>query len=70
VRADLIRRLTVVQAAIDADLGRQLERVAPKQRAPAAARAPRKVKAKAKAPGPTARAPRARPTTRPAPASG
>jgi GntR family transcriptional regulator len=72
VRGDLIRRLTVVQAAIDADLERQLERAAPKRRAPAPARAPRKVKAKprAKAVDTAGRAPRARPTTRPAPASG
>jgi GntR family transcriptional regulator len=72
VRGDLIRRLTVVQAAIDADLERQLERAAPKRRAPAPARAPRKVKAKprTKAADTAGRAPRARATTRPAPASG
>jgi GntR family transcriptional regulator len=72
VRAELIRRLTVVQAAIDADVERQLERAAPKRRAPAPARTPRKAKAKAKAKAATtpARAPRTRATTRPAPASG
>jgi GntR family transcriptional regulator len=72
VRAELIRRLTVVQAAIDADVERQLERAAPKRRAPAPARTPRKAKAKAKAKAATTsgRAPRARATTRPAPAGG
>jgi GntR family transcriptional regulator len=70
VRAELIRRLTAVQAAIDADVERQLEREAPKRRAPAPARTPRKAKAKAKATTTSARAPRARATTRPAPAGG
>jgi len=73
VRAELIRRLTVVQAAIDADVERQLERAAPKRRAPAPARTPRKAKAKTKAKAAataSGRAPRARATTRPAPASG
>jgi GntR family transcriptional regulator len=70
VRAELIRRLTVVQAAIDADVDRQLERTAPKKRAPAPARTTRKAKDTAKTSTTPARAPRARATTRPAPASG
>ena len=72
VRAELIRRLTVVQAAIDADVERQLERTTPKRRAPAPARTKRKAKVKDKAKTGTtpARTPRARATTRPAPASG
>jgi DNA-binding transcriptional regulator YhcF (GntR family) len=74
VRAELIRRLTVVHAAIDANVERQLERTAPRKRAPAPARTTRKAKAKdkakAKAKTTPARPPRARATTRPAPASG
>ena len=71
VRGDLIRRLTVVQAAIDLDLERQLARATPKRREPARARAPRKVKSKANAADTAGRAPRApRATPRPAPASG
>jgi DNA-binding transcriptional regulator YhcF (GntR family) len=70
VRAELIRRLTVVQAAIDADVERQLERAAPKRRAPAPARTSDKAKVKAKATSSSGRAPRTRATTRPAPASG
>lgn len=64
VRADLIRRLTVVQAAID-------EHVAPRPRggkAKAPAREPRK--AKAQSAGASKQPPRPRATTRPAPAGG
>jgi len=70
VRADLIRRLTVVQAAIDDEIERRHERStakAPAGPASAPARAPRK--SKAQTAGATKKASRARATTRPAPAS-
>jgi GntR family transcriptional regulator len=63
VRASLIRRLTIVQSAIDEHVGQRCEDTP--QKAPA--RAPRKAKAQ---PAEPRKAPRARPTTRPAPASG
>jgi GntR family transcriptional regulator len=68
VRADLIRRLTVVQAAIDEEIERRRERSTAK--APvttASAPAPRKPKAQTS--GATKKASGARATTRPAPAS-
>ena len=61
VRALLIRRLTIVQSAIDEHVGQRREDT------PAKARAPRKAKAQPAEPRKT---PRTRPTTRPAPASG
>jgi GntR family transcriptional regulator len=64
VRASLIRRLTIVQSAIDEHVGQRRE----DSPAKAPAREPRKAKAKpADSPRKT---PRARPTGRPAPASG
>ncbi|MFI4991576.1 MAG: GntR family transcriptional regulator [Solirubrobacterales bacterium] len=67
VRTDLIRRLTVVQAAIDDELKRRSEGTATK----APAREPRKAKAQtmglSKKPN---KAPRARASSRPAPAGG
>lgn len=73
VRASLIRRLTVVQAAIDERVEEQ-RRVGDRAMAPARKPARTRAKAKADAATPTTgapeRAPRPRPTTRPAPASG
>jgi DNA-binding transcriptional regulator YhcF (GntR family) len=64
VRASLIRRLTIVQGAIDDHIEQRREDAPAK----APAREPRKAKARpADSPRKT---PRARPTTRPAPASG
>lgn len=64
VRADLIRRLTVVQSAIDDELERRSTAATTK----APAREPRK--AKTQGSGAAKKAPRARATTRPAPAGG
>ncbi len=64
VRADLIRRLTIVQAAIDDELERRSGGATTK----APAREPRK--AKAQSSGAAKKASRARATTRPAPAGG
>lgn len=71
VRATLIRRLTVVQTAIDGHLEQQRHTSA-QAKAPArvAARKPGKAKAKASSSGAAERVSRPRPTTRPAPASG
>lgn len=71
VRADLIRRLTAVQAAIDDELERRRERSANKAPAASArAPAPAARKAKEQTGGASKKASRARATTRPAPASG
>lgn len=64
VRTDLIRRLTVVQSAIDDE--RERRRAGAAKRASA----PEPRKAKAQANGATKKAPRPRATTRPAPAGG
>jgi GntR family transcriptional regulator len=69
VRSDLIRRLAVVQAAIDDEIERRRKRStakAPAATASAPAATPRK--AKAQTGGATKKASRARATTRPAPA--
>ena len=69
VRTDLIRRLTIVQAAIDDEIERRGASFAPKATASTAnapASAPRK--AKTQAGSASKKAPRARATTRPAPA--
>ncbi|HEX8715144.1 MAG TPA: GntR family transcriptional regulator [Solirubrobacteraceae bacterium] len=77
IRATLIRRLTVVQAAIDKHVEEQRrvgDRAKATARKPARSRAKATVNATADAETPTTaapeRAPRPRPTTRPAPASG
>lgn len=70
VRTDLIRRLTIVQAAIDDEIERRSESSAskaPAATANASAGARRKAKTQAGSTG--KKAPRARATTRPAPAS-
>jgi DNA-binding transcriptional regulator YhcF (GntR family) len=70
VRADLIRRLTVVQAAIDEEIERRRERSTAKAPATtASASAPVARKPKAQTGGATKKASGARATTRPAPAS-
>lgn len=72
VRTDLIRRLTVVQTAIDDELERRSAGATTRAptRAPAKAKA-QATKARAKAQGgATKKAPRGRATTRPAPAGG
>jgi GntR family transcriptional regulator len=67
VRTDLIRRLTVVQAAIDEEIERRRE--SSRSKAPAATvNAPAPRKAKMQAGSASKKAPRARATTRPAPA--
>ncbi len=73
VRAVLIRRLTVVQTAIDEHAERRRAGAAgAKKAASRAERTPAKVKTRAKAPKPASSPParRARPTPRPAPAGG
>lgn len=64
IRTSLIRRLTIVQGAIDEHLEQRREQIPAK----APAREPRKVKTQPA--GSPRKAPRARPTTRPAPAGG
>jgi DNA-binding transcriptional regulator YhcF (GntR family) len=71
VRTDLIRRLAVVQAAIDDEIERRRERSTAKEPAATAsvpAATPVPGKPKAQAGGATKKASRARATTRPAPA--
>jgi DNA-binding transcriptional regulator YhcF (GntR family) len=70
VRADLIRRLTVVQAAIDDEIERRRARSATKAPAATASAPAAAVRnPKAQTGGATKKASRARATTRPAPAS-
>jgi hypothetical protein len=71
VRADLVRRLILVQTAIDEHTERQrVSAGATKERARRSERAPAKAKAKTQKPASSPAARRARATPRPAPAGG